>query len=264
MNVLSKDIPRGEIMKKYNGDGPGMGLFDFATSLRAMDANSAQSAAQTSAVWAPQVVRPLRQASQYRTRLKRILDVAIVVASAPFTLPVMGLCAAALWIEGGAPFYSQQRLGQGGKVFSIAKLRTMVRDADAVLEDHLALDPEIRAEWDSLQKLKNDPRVTRVGALLRATSLDELPQLFNVLRGEMSLVGPRPMMPSQEQMYGDTRAYNALRPGITGLWQVSARNGNTFTYRNEVDATYERSLSFGNDLQIMLQTVGVVLRGTGY
>ena len=133
-----------------------------------------------------------------------------------------------------------------------------------MLEDYLAKDPEMRAEWDSLQKLKNDPRVTRLGAVLRATSLDELPQLINVLRGDMSLVGPRPMMVEQEDMYGDLRAYEALRPGITGLWQVSARNGNTFCYRNEVDAKYERNVTFLKYVSILIKTVGVVMRRTGY
>ena len=122
----------------------------------------------------------------------------------------------------------------------------------------------MRAEWDAFQKVKNDPRVTRLGALLRATSLDELPQLLNVLKGDMSLIGPRPMMVDQKEMYGEMRAYEALRPGITGLWQVSARNGNTFSYRNEVDATYEKSVTFRKDLAILFKTVGVVLRRTGY
>lgn len=193
-----------------------------------------------------------------------MLDVILVLLSLPFTLPVIALCALALWIEGGAPFYTQPRVGRGGRAFSILKLRTMVRDADAVLEDLLARDPALRAEWDSLQKLKNDPRITHVGWFLRATSLDELPQLYNVLRGNMSLVGPRPMMLEQQRMYGNMSAYLAVRPGITGLWQVSARNGNTFAYRKEVDAVYDRDLSLANDARIIARTVGVVLRGTGY
>ena len=139
----------------------------------------------------------------------------------------------------------------------------MVRDADAVLESYLAANPAMRAEWDEMQKLKDDPRITRVGAFLRATSLDELPQLWNVLKGDMSLIGPRPMMPDQLEMYGDAKAYFALRPGITGLWQVSARNNSRFTYRNEVDAAYRRNLSLPMDLTILFKTVGVVLRRTG-
>ncbi|MGB3246347.1 MAG: sugar transferase [Sulfitobacter sp.] len=239
-------------------------MFDFATFARELEVSRPPSTLRQRIGRAAQCALPVSKANRYRTIGKRILDVAIVVASAPFTLPIIGLCALALWIEGGAPFYSQTRLGQHGKSFSIAKLRTMVHDADAVLEDYLASDPAMRKEWDTLQKLKHDPRVTRLGALLRSTSLDELPQLFNVLKGDMSLVGPRPMMPSQETMYGDMRAYSALRPGITGLWQVSARNGKSFAYRKVVDADYERSLSFANDLQILLKTIGVVIRQTGY
>ena len=259
-------------MKRYNSDGPGIGLFDFTTAGPDMALREAALPPVTapSAVWnaglrsSDATGARGRKTGAYRSFFKRALDVTLVVASAPFTLPVIALCALALRIEGGASFYRQARLGRGGKGFSILKLRTMVHNADAVLEEYLAKDPTMRAEWDSLQKIKNDPRVTRVGAVLRATSLDELPQLWNVFKGDMSLVGPRPMMPEQQDMYGSMHAYNAMRPGITGLWQVSARNGNTFCYRNEVDAAYERSLSFGKDLQILLKTVGVVLRRTGY
>lgn len=207
---------------------------------------------------------PVKTSGVYRSVGKRALDTIAILLSLPFALPIIGLCALALWIEGGSPIYKQTRIGKDGKRFSILKLRTMVQNADQVLEDYLSKDPEMRAEWDTLQKLKNDPRVTRVGGLLRATSLDELPQLINVLKGDMSLVGPRPMMVEQEDMYGDMRAYEALRPGITGLWQVSARNGNTFCYRNEVDATYEKEVTLLKDFAILLKTVGVVMRRTGY
>lgn len=155
------------------------------------------------------------------------------------------------------------RLGKEGKRFSILKLRTMVRNADEVLEDYLASDPEMRREWDEKQKLINDPRVTRVGAALRSTSLDELPQLWNVLTGDMCLIGPRPMMPEQLDMYGNPDHYFALRPGITGLWQISARNENRFSFRNEVDAAYDQKLSLWGDIVIIFKTVGVMLRRTG-
>lgn len=195
---------------------------------------------------------------------KRVLDVCVVILSIPFAVPLILFCAVALWLEGGKPFYRQPRLGQGGKVFSILKLRTMVQDADAVLERYLMADPEVRAEWDEMQKLKNDPRITRLGRLLRSTSLDELPQLWNVFVGEMSLVGPRPMMPDQLPLYGRPDAYFAQRPGITGLWQVSARNGNTFAFRNEIDANYDRDVVLRRDLGLLFKTVSVVLRRTGY
>ncbi len=138
----------------------------------------------------------------------------------------------------------------------------MVSDADARLAEYLANDPQAKAEWDHAQKLKNDPRITRIGSFLRKTSLDELPQLWNVLKGDMSLVGPRPMMPRQQVLYPGT-AYYALRPGITGTWQISDRNQCSFAARAEFDADYEQSLSFARDLHILLSTVGVVLRGTG-
>ena len=200
----------------------------------------------------------------YRRVGKRLADIALVLMTLPMTLPIIALCAIALWIEGGQPFYRQARLGERGKLFSIWKLRTMCRDADQMLESYLAADPALRAEWDTTQKLKNDPRITRVGAFLRKTSLDELPQLLNVLKGEMSIVGPRPMMPDQLSMYADPAPYFDLRPGITGQWQVSDRNENSFAHRSTVDAQYHAQLSLPLDLRILLQTVGVVLRRTGY
>lgn len=200
----------------------------------------------------------------YRERVKPVFDALLIILSLPITLPVILFCAIALWMEGGQPFYRQDRLGRNGKIFSIWKLRTMVRDADQQLETCLAADPALRREWNSTQKLKNDPRITRIGGLLRKTSLDELPQLLNVLKGEMSLVGPRPMMPDQLELYGDTRPYFALLPGITGVWQVSARNEQNFSYRADIDADYFESVSLWRDLSLLLKTVGVVFRRTGY
>ncbi len=202
--------------------------------------------------------------SLYRTWGKRLLDIAFVIATLPISVPVILICALALWIEGGSPFYRQDRLGKGGARFSILKLRTMVPDADAKLARYLADDPEMRAAWETTQKLKNDPRVTRVGGLLRTTSLDELPQLWNVLKGEMSLVGPRPMMPQQLPLYGEAQAYFATLPGITGIWQVSGRNETHFSFRAGLDVQYFRELSLKTDLGLLLKTVGVVLRRTGY
>ena len=200
----------------------------------------------------------------YRHHLKRLTDIIIVIAALPAVLPIMVLIGAALWHEGGNPFYAQKRLGQNGRVFWVWKFRTMVRNADRVLADILASDPALRAEWDLTQKLRHDPRVTRLGRLLRRTSLDELPQLFNVLRGDMSLVGPRPMLPEQLPLYGiHAPSYFALRPGLTGLWQVSERNEAQFLRRAELDAAYERDVTFATDLSLLVATVSVVARGTG-
>lgn len=209
---------------------------------------------------------PAARATQgpYRHFAKRILDITLVLLALPVVLPVMALIAAGLWQEGGNPFYSQKRLGLNGRSFRVWKFRTMVRDADRVLEEVLAADPALRAEWDRTQKLRDDPRVTPLGRILRRSSLDELPQLFNVLRGDMSLVGPRPMLPEQLPLYGPYAAsYFALRPGLTGLWQVSERNEAEFIRRAELDAVYERDVTLARDLSLMVATVAVVLRGTG-
>jgi len=199
----------------------------------------------------------------YRSVFKRLLDIILVLS---VSLPVLVLVAALAVLiacDGGRPFYSQMRVGRGGRLYRLWKLRTMCPDAEAALEAHIADDPDARAEWDSTQKLKSDPRVTWFGHLLRRSSFDELPQLWNVLVGHMSLVGPRPMMPDQQQIYPG-RAYFGLRPGITGPWQISARNESTFADRAWFDDGYDKALSFRTDLRILLGTVRVVLRGTGH
>ena len=198
----------------------------------------------------------------YRDRAKRAIDVALVLASAPVTLPLIALMALLVALDGAAPFYRQSRIGRGGRAFGIWKMRTMVRDADAQLAAHLAAHPDAAREWRSTQKLKRDPRVTRMGRFLRKTSLDELPQFWNVLRGEMSLIGPRPMLVEQAELYPG-RAYYALRPGITGNWQVSERNDTTFADRARYDEEYHDGLSLGADASIFLRTFAVVLLCTG-
>jgi exopolysaccharide production protein ExoY len=201
--------------------------------------------------------------STYRNGLKRAVDVVLVLLSAPILLVVLAVLAALVALDGGNPFYSQLRVGKDGRRYRMWKLRTMVCDADAKLEGYLEANPEARQEWDTDQKLKDDPRVTRIGALLRRSSLDELPQFLNVLLGDMSLVGPRPMMVSQQQMYPGS-AYYRVRPGITGSWQVTDRNRSSFADRARFDTDYERSLSLVTDLRLLFATVRVVLRGTGY
>jgi exopolysaccharide production protein ExoY len=198
----------------------------------------------------------------YRNGAKRGLDLALILMAAPVVVPIIAGLALAVACEGGKPFYSQMRVGRGGRSFRMWKLRSMVTDADARMEAHLAANPEARQEWDRNQKLKNDPRITRFGAFLRRASLDELPQLWNVLTGDMSLVGPRPMMPVQQGLYPGL-AYYALRPGITGAWQTAGRNKTTFEARAEFDAEYEAGLTFASDVKILLRTVAVVVRGTG-
>ncbi|WP_254054771.1 sugar transferase [Pseudophaeobacter sp. EL27] len=202
--------------------------------------------------------------SGYAVVGKRVLDLLLVLLALPVALPIILLSALVLWLESGLPFYSQERLGQKGKRFRIIKLRTMVRDADARLQDHLNSDPELRHEWETTQKLKSDPRITRVGRILRMTSLDELPQLWNVITGEMSLVGPRPMLPEQLPLYGEASAYFAVKPGITGIWQVSTRNESSFASRAKADVDYLGHMGLQQDLSLIWRTFGVVAKGTGY
>lgn len=207
--------------------------------------------------------RSYRSRGIYRHGGKRILDVTLVLLGSVFVVPIVLILAFLVSRDGGSAFYTQERVGKNGRVFRMLKLRSMVVDADARMKALLATDPEARAEWERDQKLKNDPRITRFGRLLRKSSLDELPQLWNVLRGDMSLVGPRPMMVDQRDLYPGT-AYYELRPGITGAWQTSERNNSTFAGRALFDAQYERELSLKTDVKILAKTFGVVLRATGY
>ncbi|SNR38517.1 sugar transferase [Puniceibacterium sediminis] len=198
----------------------------------------------------------------YGDFFKRILDICIVaIAAAPVVL-LLAVLSALILMDGKSPVYLQKRVGRNGRTFMMWKLRTMVVNADSLLEAHLAANPAARAEWDRTQKLRNDPRITFVGRLLRKTSLDELPQLWNVAIGDMSLVGPRPMLPEQRAMYPGT-AYYDLRPGITGLWQTSVRNTSSFAERARFDTAYLRRVSLQTDLLVLLRTVKVVVTGTG-
>lgn len=204
-----------------------------------------------------------RRAGLYRSYFKRAFDILAVLLAAPFVLPVVLVMGLLVKRDGGPAFYFQDRVGRGGKVFRLWKLRSMVVDADQKLEAYLETDPAARAEWNEHQKLKRDPRITAVGRLIRKTSLDELPQLWNVFKGDMSLVGPRPMLPQQRPLYPG-RAYYRMRPGLTGPWQVSDRNAGSFAGRAEYDTEYLRRMSPLTDLTILFLTFWVVLRGTGY
>lgn len=193
---------------------------------------------------------------------KRMLDLILVLIGGVVFLPLILILAALVRLDGSSAIYRQPRIGKNGRIFLLWKLRSMVPDADAALERYLASDAAARAEWDRSQKLRHDPRLTRIGATLRRYSLDELPQLWNVLMGDMSLVGPRPMMPSQRTLYPGT-AYYDFRPGLTGLWQISARNDCSFADRASYDNRYAQEISLATDVRILACTVSVVLRGTG-
>lgn len=205
----------------------------------------------------------VRRASGFYALSKRLIDLVMVAIGGPFFLPLIVILVVLVRLDGGPAFYLQPRIGRDGRVFRLWKLRSMVPNAEAALATYLLSNPEARAEWASSQKLRHDPRLTAIGGFLRRYSLDELPQLWNVLIGDMSLVGPRPMMPSQRLLYPGTEYYD-LRPGLTGLWQISERNSCTFAERAAYDNRYAQTMSARVDFAVLLQTLGVVFRGTGY
>jgi lipopolysaccharide/colanic/teichoic acid biosynthesis glycosyltransferase len=199
----------------------------------------------------------------YRNVLKRLFDLSAVFLGSVVVVPTIAILALIVARDGSSPFYWNDRVGRYGRNFRMLKLRTMVPDAEAMLQRYLAANPDAKAEWDASQKLKNDPRITTIGRFLRKSSLDELPQLWNVVTGDMSLVGPRPMMPDQRPLYAGT-AYYALRPGITGIWQVSDRNESEFAKRVEYDQMYNETVSFKTDVYLIFATFRVVFKATGY
>ncbi len=198
----------------------------------------------------------------YRNAGKRVFETALVLLALPVVLPLTLLLALPMLLRGERPFYSQRRVGLGGRTFVMWKLRSMVADADEQLARYLRDNPAAREEWARHQKLREDPRITPYGRFLRKTSLDELPQLWNVLKGDMALIGPRPMMPHQPPLYHGL-AYYSMRPGLSGYWQVSDRHGSEFAGRVRFDEKYDRDISLATDAVLILCTLRVVLRGTG-
>lgn len=196
---------------------------------------------------------------------KRTFDILFSACALLAFLPVLIACAVAVKLEsGGAVFFRQRRIGKNGELFEIVKFRTMVEDAEKVLNAYLAIDAQARAEWNADRKLKKDPRITRAGAIMRKFSLDELPQFWNVFKGDMSIVGPRPIVKAEVQFYADDfRQYTEVRPGITGLWQVSGRNDVSYASRVALDCRYVQSWSLVMDFGILLKTVSTVIRASG-
>ncbi len=197
--------------------------------------------------------------------IKRLVDIGLVLVSLPVALPLLGLIAIAVRLDSKGPsFYRQERIGKYGKPFMVWKVRTMTVDADEVLKEYLNQHPELQQEWNANHKLKHDPRVTRLGHFLRKSSLDELPQLWNILIGEMSVIGPRPIVNKEKAYYGNIfHLYTMVRPGLTGLWQVSGRNNTDYPTRVHLDGYYVRNWSIWLDLYILIRTVWVVLRRDG-
>lgn len=195
---------------------------------------------------------------------KRGFDLVGAIALIVLLSPVMLFVFIIIRKSGPQAIFSHQRVGERGRPFGCLKFRTMVVNAQEVLDNLLREDSAAREEWMKDFKLKNDPRITRIGAFLRKTSLDELPQLFNVLKGEMSLVGPRPVVEEEIKRYGDAECYYIrVRPGMTGLWQVSGRNEVSYSERIAMDIDYVKKWSFWSDILILLKTVGVVFGKSG-
>ncbi|MEZ4701412.1 MAG: sugar transferase [Rhodothermales bacterium] len=204
--------------------------------------------------------------SKAKQALKQLIDVVVVLVSMPFWLPICAAIYFAILIEDRKnPIFLQERVGKDGRVFRTFKFRTMVPNAEAVLKQALENDAALREEWETFFKLRKDPRITRIGALLRRTSLDELPQLVNVLIGDMVMVGPRPLPAyHQDALPTEVRELRkAVKPGITGLWQVSGRSDSGIEGMKQWDPYYVRNWSLSLDLQIIVRTIGVVLTRQG-
>ncbi|MCD6419938.1 MAG: undecaprenyl-phosphate galactose phosphotransferase WbaP [Synergistetes bacterium] len=204
--------------------------------------------------------------SVWRKRAKRLFDVGLVALTLPVTLPLLGVLSLLIVLDSrGGAFFIHERVGENGKKFGCIKLRTMYKDAPERLKELLDSNPDIRKEWETSFKLKDDPRVTRIGNFLRKTSLDELPQIFNVLKGDMSLVGPRPVVQEEIEKYYREKAafYFKVKPGITGLWQVSGRSDADYNFRIALDVWYTLNWSLWLDFVIILKTVAVVIKKEG-
>jgi exopolysaccharide production protein ExoY len=193
---------------------------------------------------------------------KRLFDIALASVALVLLAPLLlALAAAIKLVMGGAVTYAHERVGFSGRRFKCLKFRTMVADSDEVLKNHLQSNPEAAAEWRRTRKLAKDPRVTRLGMFLRKTSLDELPQFINILRGDMSCVGPRPVVSEELELYSESVFdYLRARPGVTGLWQVSGRSSASYDDRVKFDSEYVSRWSFRNDLSILFRTLPAILK----
>lgn len=194
-------------------------------------------------------------------RAKKVFDTIVAIIALIVLSPLILVAVLMIRLQDGGPvLFAQDRIGKDGRMFRCFKLRTMVPDAQAQLDILIAESPKARREWEYNQKLTDDPRITPLGSFFRKTSIDELPQLWNIIMGDMSLVGPRPIIESEVVRYGDKfQDYCSVLPGLTGLWQVRGRSDTTYDERVELDATYARTRSFWGDVLILLQTVPVVL-----
>ena len=196
--------------------------------------------------------------------LKRTMDIVLSFGLILILSPIFLILYLLIYIDGGKPIYKHPRIGRDGKLFNCFKFRSMVLDSEEILSELLKQDPECKSEWEKEFKLKNDPRVTKIGSFIRRTSLDELPQLFNVLIGQMSLVGPRPITEKELAFYENNVDYYLMaKPGITGLWQVSGRNDIDYETRVYFDSWYVKNWSLWNDIAILFKTIKVVFKRSG-
>lgn len=196
---------------------------------------------------------------------KRVLDIFFTLVSVIVLLPVMCLIALSVMLShSGTPFFKHRRIGKNGAPFMCWKFRTMVPNAETRLKDYLADNPKAQKEWKENFKLTHDPRITRLGRLLRCSSMDELPQMWNIIKGDMSIVGPRPVTEEELSMYGPSlHYYHSVRPGLTGSWQVSGRNDTSYSDRVDLDVNYAKTFTFRMDLCIIKSTVKAVIYRTG-
>ncbi|MFM0170100.1 sugar transferase [Paraburkholderia sediminicola] len=261
---------------RSHADHPEMGGRDFSASHmdgasefgRGEESFSSGASADTAA--SPLVCRTLSAANdpdipaRKGDFIKRVFDIFGASALLIVLLPIFLVIGCVVLSDGGSAFFGHPRVGRGGRPFRCLKFRSMVPKADVVLAELLAADASAREEWNRDFKLKNDIRITSVGRFLRKTSLDELPQLWNVLRGDMSLVGPRPVVNKELERYGtDAYYYLSVRPGVTGLWQVSGRNNVDYATRVALDVSYVKRRSTLLDISILLRTFKVVFDGSG-
>ena len=200
----------------------------------------------------------------YAKFFKYPVDIAFVILASPAILIIVAVLYIIVRKDGGPGFFGQLRVGRNGKEFRCWKIRSMQINSAEILEQHLARNPTAAKEWEENRKLSNDPRITKIGKILRKLSLDEFPQFWNVVKGEMSLVGPRPVPRDELRKYGKYDAYYmAVKPGVTGLWQVSGRNDVSYDERVALDVTYTQTLSMTGDIMIILKTVTAMLKRTG-
>ena len=211
-----------------------------------------------------EISHPGHSQGAYERVGKRVVDILLALALLPLLTPLILILFAVTRLSGGSGFFAHSRIGRHGQAFRCFKISTMVADADIYLTNYLAAHPAAAREWRRNCKLTNDPRVTRFGRFLRRTSLDELPQIWNVLRGDMSFVGPRPVTEPELARYGQRKvAYLSLRPGVTGMWQIHGRTNGCYQARVSLDQDYLNKVSFKCDLLLIAQTVVSVMKMTG-